>query len=77
MISKEIAKFYALKQQYCDDEYATREEGSRMEWRWLVESLLYPAFKVNFVATEEDMLYNGILSKVTDLKDLYKVFERC
>lgn len=75
-ICKETAKFYALKRKFCDGEFSSRIESTRMHWRWLVESLLYPHFKTNLIA-EEEMLNSGLLYKITDLKDLYKVFERC
>jgi len=68
--------FYALKLEFCDGEFSSRVENARMDWRWLVESLLYPNFKISLIAGDE-MLEKMFVYKITDLKDLYKVFERC
>lgn len=48
----------------------------RKMWKWKVEHLLYPAFKSSLCMPKqfED---DGTILKIADLKELYKVFERC
>ena len=45
-------------------------------WRWITEHVVIPALRTELTATRE-MADDGTLLQLADLKDLYRVFERC
>lgn len=51
-------------------------EARREHVRWAVEHIFFPAFKARLVGTR-GLLQNGGLTEVSDLKVMYRVFERC
>lgn len=74
-VCRETAKFYALKSQYCKGVDYSAAGGPNYKWKWLVESFLYPTFKAKLLPPAS-FASNGCFTKLTDLNDLYKVFER-
>ena len=50
--------------------------GQPTSWRHIVETVLFPAFKAKLLPPTS-FLSDGTITQVADLKDLYKVFERC
>lgn len=74
-VCRETSKFYALKKQYCRGDKATGFASAR-DWKTVVETVLYPAMKSKLLPPEifDD---SNMIMKLTDVHDLYKVFERC
>jgi len=72
---RETAKFYAFKKKHCRDEKAT-SFASANDWKEVVETILYPAIKSKLLPPESFDESNTIM-KLTDVHDLYRVFERC
>lgn len=48
----------------------------RLPWRWTMEHVVLPCLRNDFVPLKE-MAEDGTVLQISDLKDLYKVFERC
>ena len=48
----------------------------RFPWRWIIEHVVFSAMRSEFVPQKE-MAEDGTVLQIADLKDLYKVFERC
>ncbi|CDW57384.1 DNA mismatch repair protein Mlh1 [Trichuris trichiura] len=78
--SRETGKFYALKYRYEKCKHETEQSVSPSltqtdDWRWLVKQLC-KAFKSSFLPPEK-FAKDGSIVKLTDVGDLYKLFERC
>jgi DNA mismatch repair protein MLH1 len=83
---KELAEFYVPEQLPStpgSEEEAANDEtvGEEIKIRrrhvaWAVEHLFFPAFKARLVATKSLMEQKAVV-EITDLKKLYRVFERC
>eukprot|EP00731_Ephydatia_muelleri_P030657 Em0022g171a len=69
------------------DELHTHSQGSqqqnispalckRQPWRWLVEHVIFPALRTDFIP-QSKMAEDGSVLQIADLHELYKVFERC
>uniref|UniRef100_A0A915KMS1 DNA mismatch repair protein Mlh1 C-terminal domain-containing protein n=1 Tax=Romanomermis culicivorax TaxID=13658 RepID=A0A915KMS1_ROMCU len=77
-ICRLTSEFYSLKRKFCTTDGKTSAvHNAALDWRWVVEHLLYPKFKNSNFSPDKNLVTDGILRKLTDLKDLYKVFERC
>uniref|UniRef100_A0A5S6QA50 DNA_mis_repair domain-containing protein n=1 Tax=Trichuris muris TaxID=70415 RepID=A0A5S6QA50_TRIMR len=80
-ISRETSKLYAFRWNYeKGNEYKAEQPSSTMpkhpeDWRWTVKQLC-KAFRSSFLPPEE-FENDGSIVKLTDVSDLYKVFERC
>lgn len=48
----------------------------REPWQWVVEHVIFPALKSDFIPPRK-MADDGSILQIADLHDLYKVFERC
>ncbi|KHJ42019.1 DNA mismatch repair protein [Trichuris suis] len=78
--SRETGKFYALKRGYekCKHEMEQTHSPSSTQpddWRWVVKQLC-KAFKSSFLPPEK-FANDGSIVKLTDMGNLYKVFQRC
>ena len=47
-----------------------------LPWRWIVEHVLFPSFRIDLVPSKT-LADNGSILQIADLRELYKVFERC
>lgn len=45
-------------------------------WRWIMEHVIFPALKTDFIP-QRKMAEDGTILQISDLHELYKVFERC
>lgn len=45
-------------------------------WRWVMEHVIFPALKTDFIPLRK-MADDGSILQIADLHELYKVFERC
>lgn len=48
----------------------------REPWRWVIEHVIFPALKSDFIPLRK-MAEDGSILQIADLHELYKVFERC
>ena len=48
----------------------------QLPWQWTIEHVIFPAIKKDLIAPKA-MAEDGTVLQLTDVKDLYKVFERC
>ena len=48
----------------------------REPWRWVMEHVIFPALKSDFIPPRK-MAEDGSILQIADLHELYKVFERC
>ncbi len=48
----------------------------QLPWRWTLEHVVLPVVRSEFIPQKE-MAQDGTVLQIADLKDLYKVFERC
>ena len=48
----------------------------REPWQWVMEHIIFPALKRDFIPPRK-MAEDGSILQIADLHDLYKVFERC
>ncbi|KAJ6645375.1 DNA mismatch repair protein Mlh1 [Pseudolycoriella hygida] len=64
--SRETAKFYS----------DIAKTSPANEWNWLVEHVIYPACKNNFMPPQH-FSTNKTFLEIASLPNLYKVFERC
>ena len=67
-VGRNLARFFSLP----GDRGGTREES----WTFLLEHTLLPTMRAKLLPPDS-LTKNGAIRKLTDLKDLYKVFERC
>uniref|UniRef100_F7GA57 DNA mismatch repair protein MLH1 n=1 Tax=Monodelphis domestica TaxID=13616 RepID=F7GA57_MONDO len=77
-LSKECARFYAIRKQYVAEEDHEKEEceSSPVSWKWTVEHILYKAFRSHLFPPTH-FSEDGNILQLANLPDLYKVFERC
>ncbi|VDK70808.1 unnamed protein product [Cylicostephanus goldi] len=73
-VSRALAEFFVMKEEFCQDEALSGLEGGKVLWVFLVRDVLIPRVKSHLVPS--DTLRDGI-KRLADLHDLYKVFERC
>ncbi|CAJ0597787.1 unnamed protein product [Cylicocyclus nassatus] len=73
-VSRALAEFFVMKEEFCQDEALSGLEGGKVSWISLVRDVLIPRVKSHLVPS--DTLRDGI-KRLADLHDLYKVFERC
>eukprot|EP00730_Choanoeca_flexa_P014730 TRINITY_DN6546_c0_g1_i1.p1 TRINITY_DN6546_c0_g1~~TRINITY_DN6546_c0_g1_i1.p1 ORF type:complete len:897 (+),score=246.67 TRINITY_DN6546_c0_g1_i1:3-2693(+) len=74
-VAREIGRFY----QHFEQERVTTDQASSSEANdplWTVEHVLFPAFRT-MLKPSKTLADRGCALKVADLKELYKVFERC
>lgn len=45
-------------------------------WRWVVEHVMFPSIRTNLIPSRT-MAEDGSILQIADLRDLYRVFERC
>lgn len=80
--AKECSLFYAFKPDPYGSENSNGDsEGSgeletQKNWKWIVEHVLFPAFRCGLIPPKH-FAEDGSLLQVANLPDLYKVFERC
>lgn len=67
---RELAKFYSYRMQI----YSKEDGDSEDKQFWAIEHLIYRAFKTMLLPSKD--LRNAFV-KLTDVQQLYKVFERC
>ncbi|EDV27230.1 uncharacterized protein TRIADDRAFT_50100 [Trichoplax adhaerens] len=77
----ECSRFYAMRKGHdlllqCSEKNQVFQVDKRKMWKWKVEHLLYPAFKSSLFLPKR-FQDDGTILKIADLKELYKVFERC
>ncbi|XP_065641202.1 DNA mismatch repair protein Mlh1 [Hydra vulgaris] len=72
--ARECSLFYSFGQGSFDE----REDksSSTQNWKWVVEHVLYTAFRTSLLPTKK-FSEDGTFLEVANLPDLYKVFERC
>ncbi|RCN41683.1 hypothetical protein ANCCAN_12353 [Ancylostoma caninum] len=73
-VSRALAEFFVIKEEFCDGDKISGLEGGGAPWLAVIRDLLVPRVKSHLVPP--DSLRDGI-SRLADLHDLYKVFERC
>ncbi|KAL6726996.1 hypothetical protein Aduo_008915 [Ancylostoma duodenale] len=73
-VCRALAEFFVIKEEFCDGDNISGLEGGRAPWRTVIRDLLVPRVKSHLVPP--DSLRDGT-SRLADLHDLYKVFERC
>ncbi|KAI8599809.1 DNA mismatch repair protein Mlh1 [Dissophora ornata] len=65
----------------CDDTLGTDgkspQEIQDAQFQHMVSTLIFPAFKKNFIPPKALIEKSGMVVQVAQVKDLYKVFERC
>jgi DNA mismatch repair protein MLH1 len=86
-IAKELSLFYEIKH----DQFLLDSEGDeddshlssgdsvllkRLPWRWIIEHVVFPAARRDLIPPKS-MADDGTILQIADLKELYKVFERC
>ncbi|XP_027731940.1 DNA mismatch repair protein Mlh1 [Vombatus ursinus] len=81
-LSKECAMFYSLRKQYVVEESTLSGqeseecESASVSWKWIVEHVLYKAFRSHLLPPQR-FSEDGSILQLANLPDLYKVFERC
>ena len=48
----------------------------QLPWQWIIEHIIFPSLRCDFIPSCS-MADDGSVLQISDLKDLYKVFERC
>ncbi|OUC48173.1 DNA mismatch repair protein [Trichinella nativa] len=73
--ARQTAKFYSLKATYCSDELIS-PLIQPVSWKWTIENVLCRALKAKFLPPTQ-LVTDRKIFKLTDLPELYKIFERC
>jgi DNA mismatch repair protein MLH1 len=60
-----------------DQDKKTPQETQDAQFQHMISSLIFPAFKKNFIPPKALIEKSGMVVQVAQVKDLYKVFERC
>ncbi|KAG0358396.1 DNA mismatch repair protein [Gamsiella multidivaricata] len=90
-LSREIAIFYSTQPERVEDPLEEVDsEGENMDgnrkslqelqdaqFQHMVSTLIFPAFKKQFIPPKALIEKSGVVVQVAQVKDLYKVFERC
>uniref|UniRef100_A0A914VK55 DNA mismatch repair protein S5 domain-containing protein n=1 Tax=Plectus sambesii TaxID=2011161 RepID=A0A914VK55_9BILA len=74
-VCRSLSRFFAHHALFCDGEMHSAL-GHSAPWREIVEMVLFPAFKAKLLPPSS-FLNDGTITQMADLKDLYRVFERC
>lgn len=77
--ASEVAEFYRVKKTFSDPQEfpgSSQDEESTTDWRWIVEHVIYPAFRT-LLQPPKSFAENSNILQIANLPDLYKVFERC
>ncbi|EPB71512.1 hypothetical protein ANCCEY_09411 [Ancylostoma ceylanicum] len=73
-VCRALAEFFVIKEEFCDGDRLSGLEEGGAPWLAVIRDLLVPRVKSHLVPP--DSLRDGT-SRLADLHDLYKVFERC
>ncbi|KAG0261361.1 DNA mismatch repair protein [Mortierella polycephala] len=90
-LSRELAIFYSTQPERVEDPFALEDssdetmedEGKSPQelqdahFQHMVSTLVFPAFKRYFIPPKSLIEKSGMVVQVAQVKDLYKVFERC
>ncbi|KAG0032330.1 DNA mismatch repair protein [Podila clonocystis] len=91
-LCREIAIFYSTQPERVEEEEQDldfEQEGAHQptsksaqsvydaRFQHMISTIIFPAFKKNFVPPKTLIERSGIVVQVAQVKDLYKVFERC
>ncbi|KAG9069386.1 DNA mismatch repair protein [Linnemannia hyalina] len=60
-----------------DHDKKTPQEVQDAQFQHMISSLIFPAFKKHFIPPKALIEKSGMVVQVAQVKDLYKVFERC
>ncbi|KAF9128870.1 DNA mismatch repair protein [Mortierella sp. GBA39] len=60
-----------------DHDKKTSQEVQDAQFQHMISSLIFPAFKKHFIPPKALIEKSGMVVQVAQVKDLYKVFERC
>ncbi|XP_050545512.1 DNA mismatch repair protein Mlh1 isoform X2 [Daktulosphaira vitifoliae] len=76
--SHETARFYVMPpwKQLCSDIDDISDVAPDKNWTWVVEHILFPAFRKCFQPPKK-FQEDGTLLQIASLTEMYKVFERC
>ncbi|CAI4229000.1 unnamed protein product [Auanema sp. JU1783] len=70
-----LSKFFTIKEDFCEGTLLSGL-GSKATWKAAIEDLFVPRLKTKLIPTNK-LKNEGYINRLTDLHDLYKVFERC
>ncbi|XP_048755087.2 DNA mismatch repair protein Mlh1-like [Ostrea edulis] len=79
---RETSEFYCFKPSLFQDQKKDstdpqeEESGSKKSWKWVVEHVLFSAFR-NLLFPPKTFAEDSSILQIANLPDLYKVFERC
>ncbi|KAF9114980.1 DNA mismatch repair protein [Mortierella sp. AM989] len=89
-VSRELAIFYRTQPERAEDPLAIEEDDEDLDtsgkspqdilnaqFQRMVSSIIFPAFKKSFIPPKALIEKAGMVVQVAQVKDLYKVFERC
>ncbi|KAF9177173.1 DNA mismatch repair protein, partial [Haplosporangium sp. Z 11] len=90
-LSREIAIFYSTQPERVEDPFASEDSSDEImegegkspqelqdtHFQHMVSTLIFPAFKRYFIPPKSLIEKSGMVVQVAQVKDLYKVFERC
>ncbi|KAF8966707.1 DNA mismatch repair protein [Entomortierella lignicola] len=60
-----------------DDKVKSLQDTQDVQFQRMVSSVIFPAFKKHFIPPKALIEKSGMVVQVAQVKDLYKVFERC
>uniref|UniRef100_A0A915PEN8 DNA mismatch repair protein S5 domain-containing protein n=1 Tax=Setaria digitata TaxID=48799 RepID=A0A915PEN8_9BILA len=69
-----LAEFFCLKKEFCSGDATSSLCNEQQSWKNTYRDILFPALKINFLPPQKLV---SSLRRIADLRDLYKVFERC
>ncbi|ETN78447.1 DNA mismatch repair protein [Necator americanus] len=73
-VSQAIAEFFVIKEEYCDGDALSGLEGGEAPWLAVIRDVCIPRVKSHLVPPDT---LRECTTRLADLHDLYKVFERC
>ncbi|VDP40240.1 unnamed protein product [Heligmosomoides polygyrus] len=73
-VSRLLAEFFVIKEEFCSGELLSGLEGAGTSWLAVIRDLLVPRIKSHLVPPDS---LKDCVTRLADLHDLYKVFERC